>query len=426
MMQPYPAHSASAPFTESLQAFLAASYDAQGQDAPILRKCITHFKDRFREMVRAIRDNDGGTPGKTETLAEVGAQGRRITLTVRLKGALYPSAAGLRASDAKRFLTPTMKEAGFELLTAFPEIESALGAESWGTVLAGRPGGAVAAMSWNEPDSDEVILQAALLWHHPADDISQKAAEEGAAGMLPASSGVLTFADGELRWAPPLSFRLVRTDRYGLDGASLLYGQESAAMTLRDPYDPAGVALIEAASNAKASYEDLARLGSRLMKSEAGVQELPWRELHEAFAVWVQDPEVLTWFELRGMDLARAIHDDAEGPLIPTSIVTTPDPSGPTRLSCCVHVRPDTVKVRMGWYRDSFGSELRLSVNLEVHSNRGGAYVPRFRSTTVPAGSWTGILNLYKPEGRRALLDAMLPGLQAGIQDLAAEWKQAR
>jgi hypothetical protein len=93
----------------SLITDVAALYDDAGKPSPLLKTVITHFKDRFREVLKRA-----GAPAsvKTKSASVTDDKGSLLTLEASFPAGDASAAVELLTAAAGRLFTPTMKGAG--------------------------------------------------------------------------------------------------------------------------------------------------------------------------------------------------------------------------------------------------------------------------------------------------------------------------
>jgi hypothetical protein len=224
-------------------------FDASGKPSPTLKKVITHFKDRFREAAALLVTELGGaTLGKPSSKNETTKDGSRIFLSVKLEN----PASSLRDLGPiklervrNRMLTPTMKSAGFELRT------NQVLNDRWGDVLRDREDGLV--MVYVAPSGNGIVLQAALLFHHPSDDANEAAEAEKGAPLTPLPSGEIRLLKDGLLTLNGKEMILQESTRFFLTPRE--QGQRRTRITFPSNDDPRGWELIQDAEvPARARY----------------------------------------------------------------------------------------------------------------------------------------------------------------------------
>lgn len=226
---------------EALLASLSQLFGEDGKPSPLLKTCLAHFKDRFREVVKLLR-----ATAKPQVLTETSGSGSRVLMSVAL-----PPGAEIAHGVIKRLITPTMTKAGFQL-AARPW---GLGA-SWGSELSREDQPTVSVSL--EPGE----LKAALLFHHPEDDRARAARNKAQTyDALPVHEEV-SLRDGSVLVAEKSVFRILKEEVLFKASGDPLF-QTGVEIQLKDQYDPLGWNLLEAAQSSRATSAQLVQLAER-------------------------------------------------------------------------------------------------------------------------------------------------------------------
>jgi hypothetical protein len=244
-------------------------FSEDGTPKPELAKCIAHFKDRFREVCKKFAGETGGSIGKPASSSETTKDGSRIKLSATLTGCSQDMAPGLKRMQLmERVLTPTMEKVKF----LFDEDAQALGS-SWGSWMSTQRQPKVVIVAEPLNKKGEILIQAAMLFHHPSDDVYAACARKSQVDTpLPDDQffdvhGGTFVIDGTVA-------SIVNTDIINYNGSTA--GHPCTRCYLADKYDPRGWQLVEAARSSSASFSNLKTLASRMGFSK--VQEKPMYE----------------------------------------------------------------------------------------------------------------------------------------------------
>lgn len=144
---------------------LSKTFNPDGSMSPVLQKCIAHFKDRFKEVVKGMEASSLGKASRPKTQTTTSNKGCDVVLEVEWTGPFLDEDVQIWKNMLKpkvyRLLTPTMKSTGFFDLTKdrlLPDIET----------LSKTPFGEVGA-ELTLVGNKTLFLTAAMTFHHPAD-----------------------------------------------------------------------------------------------------------------------------------------------------------------------------------------------------------------------------------------------------------------
>jgi hypothetical protein len=224
-------------------------YDANGKPSTNLKKAITHFKDRFKEVVKSAKDQYG-IEGKTSSESVTDGQGARVMLT--FTGDTEEKVEDLRKNlFGNRLVTPTMSSLGIARDAQARGLTS-----NWGRALTTNPEGSVSFGIVKQ--GKKVLIQAALVVHHPSDDavVALMDGDKLPNITLPVKGGALQ----------------VNSDLVVLyDGRKLMFGSNkdecgTPFYTFRvdGDKDARGWALLNSARSSGANFDDLLTLARRL------------------------------------------------------------------------------------------------------------------------------------------------------------------
>lgn len=238
--------------TDSLSVF----YDDKGKPTAALKTILTHFKDRFREAIKAV--GSSSVKPKTETFTT--SQGSMVRLTATMPEGERPLSreAFYRLED--RMVTPSMSKLGVE--DAPPGDGRAAFGPSWGELLKNRAEPLVVSSFHSEGGT--VSLSSALLFHHPDDEAASRLKTRAPDEALPAKDLRFALKDG--------TDVLIGQQTGGLnisDKGAVIFGDVSTfvlydAWSFSDAYDPRWVQMAEAAGSASATGPGLKNLAQRL------------------------------------------------------------------------------------------------------------------------------------------------------------------
>jgi hypothetical protein len=255
---------------------LNALFDDGGKPNPALKKCLSHFKDRFKEVTETIRGRLLAKAGKPSTVTETTPSGSRVLLTVKFTDAVgtntlqrerqIPVEALNDGGLPIRLVTPTMKAQGAKLSRDPAE---GVG-PGWGQLLSREVGPLVSVDLTGE--RGEYTLRAAFLFHHPEDDAASRAST-AVATEEPLPADEARWFRGGVLLIKGVNLRLVDT-AHGYVGAKGS-GHPNVSIRAVDKYDAGVKSLIEAASSKSASYEGLKSLAKRLNLDLSG-ERLSW------------------------------------------------------------------------------------------------------------------------------------------------------
>jgi hypothetical protein len=409
--------------------FVRQHFLDDGTPSATHKKCLEHFKDRFRDAIRDLVRYNGGraTKNATYTLTHSPA-GACLEAQVRVEGSgMTRSDVAFAYDSAQRLATPFMREAGFQVTYLTSQHQPVLNGE-WEKLMMREGEGLIAAEAWAEDALSEenraegledVVVRAVMVFHHPTDHLVQEALAAEASGWpegLPRTTTSWSFSGGGLAWTPPHKFQLWDRSsvKWGRETDQGKLGHQYHILEINNPYDGRGMALVEAASSPRANFQDLKVLADRLQMSTDrwGVDSVSLTEdylrpaLVEPLGAWVSDLLAEGGHFLGGLPKDQPVKDTTD----PESVM--PEVQG--------EVSGDfgALSLRLVWAR-TWEPELVLDVILKgprgsSKTREGGRFfggvVKRWRPQ--PQGEEGKPLNLRDPQDlsciRKEILDLML------------------
>jgi hypothetical protein len=272
----------------------ALLFTPEGDFSKLMKTCIAHFKDRFREQVKVatkhLMHNVPSTPAKVEQHLDF--RGGIITLR-----ATFPvekdEADCWEAVQPHRLLTPTMRKAWFRTFRG--DCHGSPGLEELNNSACGSVGMSFLHTGTREEDNAATVMTASMVFHHPSDRY-----------YLPDEDvtfpvDVVTLSDGGKAWfRNQHEYLVLKSPRY-----LLAKGREQlSAFGEHCPETKAKAEMLwEAAQSPNATFGSLKSLMDRLCGSyqDFSSQKGPEVEAHaeeatRLLAAWLMDQPQHTAF----------------------------------------------------------------------------------------------------------------------------------
>lgn len=244
---------------DALLKSLSVFFDDRGKPTPAFQKVITHFKDRFREVLKTLAETADGAAGRPVVTTTTAAGGGRILMTARVTGAKYQLSDAHFQGVRGRLHTPTMGKLNVSLKSGVPAATAP--GSAWESLLTDAMLPTVY-VNLSAAKSRDVEVEAAILFHHPEDDAVAEA--KGRALTYDALPDDLTVpVNGGLLQVQGDGLTLVNTGVLMVNTGTMAY-HPGFRFSLDDKYDPRGWQILEAAQSSRASFEALEQLIARL------------------------------------------------------------------------------------------------------------------------------------------------------------------